>query len=200
MHKLLYSPASPYSAKVRMVAHQAGIEIELVKVDTNAEPNLLIENNPLGKIPVLVLENGDGVFDSRAITQYLARVSKNKVFPRSAVKRLEAERLEALADGLCDALLAHVYERRARPEDKVHQPWLDKQWKKVERALDHLNEDAPTLTKNPTVGLIALRAALGYLDLRFADTKWEKGRGKLKNWRSRFDKRCPDLIDHLPHA
>ncbi|GHC68697.1 glutathione S-transferase [Limoniibacter endophyticus] len=183
-----------------MAAKQADMDIEIVKVDANAEPALVLENNPLGKIPVLILEDGTSIFDSRAITQYLARASKNKLFPRSAEKRLEAERLEALADGLCDALLAHVYERRMRPEEKVHQPWLDKQWGKAVRALDYFNENAPALTKNPTVGIIALRAALAYTDLRFGDTKWEKGRGKLKSWRTRFDKRYPELVELLPQA
>ena len=70
--------------------------------------------------------------------------------------------LEAWADGICDCLLAHVYERRFHPEEKIHQPWLDKQWSKVERALDHLVKETLKLPKKTTGGHIALRACLGY--------------------------------------
>lgn len=197
MAKLLYSPPSPYSAKVRMAAAYAGVNLDYVVTDTNAEPEELIGSNPLGKIPVLITDEGEAVYDSRAITQYLNRLSKNALFPRNPEKRTEAERLEALADGMCDCLLAHVYERRSRPEEKIHQPWLDKQWKKVSRALDLLNAEPPKLPKKITAGHIALRAAIGYLDLRFAG-QWERGRTKLKRWARRFDEKFPELVVLLP--
>lgn len=197
MQKLLYSPASPYSAKVRMAAAYAGVAIEPVIVDTNAEPALLIDNNPLGKIPVLLTDEGESIFDSRAITQYLNRISGNALFPRNAARRTEAERLEALADGLSDCLLAHVYERRFRPEEKVEQSWLDKQWSKSERALDYLVANPPKLPKKIAAGHIALRAALGYLELRFSG-KWERKRSKLVRWVKRFDEKFPELAGLAP--
>ena len=197
MPKLLYASASPYSAKVRMAALYAGVDIEAVPTKTDEEPTVLISANPLGKIPVLVLDDGRAVYDSAAIVQYLNRVSKNALLPRNADKRTDAEILEALADGICDSALAMVYERRHRPEEKVHQPWLDKQWSKIARALDHLNANPPKLPKKITAGHIALRAALGYLALRFAG-KWEKGRGKLVRWAKRFDEKFPDLAAAVP--
>lgn len=199
MPKILYSSASPYSAKVRMAAAYAGIAVDAVTVDTNAEPFELIAANPLGKIPVFVADDGLSVHDSRAITQHLNRISGNRLFPRNAGKRTEAEALEALADGICDCLLAHVYERRSRPEDKIHQPWLDKQWSKVMRALDQLNAAPPKLPKKITAGQIALRATLGYLALRFPG-QWERGRGKLKRWVERFDQKFPELVPYIPAA
>jgi glutathione S-transferase len=99
-----------------MAATHAKLPFETAIVDTNANPPELIAQNPLGKIPVLVTDDG-AIFDSRAITQHLNRLSGNALFPRNAAKRLEAERLEALADGICDCLIAHVYERRFRPEE-----------------------------------------------------------------------------------
>ncbi|TYR32838.1 glutathione S-transferase [Mesorhizobium microcysteis] len=192
MAVIFYSPASPYSAKVRMAAVACGIAVESKTVDTNAEPAELLAANPLGKIPAMVTDDGEGIFDSRVIMQYLNRLSGSALFPRNAQKRLEAERLEALADGICDCLLAHVYERRFRPEDMVYQPWLDKQWSKVVRALDELNASPPKLTKKPHGGQIALRATIAYLDLRF-EGKWERGRSKLTRWTKRFDERFPDL-------
>ena len=198
MPKILISPSSPYSAKVRMAACYAGFAFESVAVDTTAEPAQLLSSNPLGKIPVLITDDGEAVFDSRAITQYVNRETRNALFPRNAAKRLEAERLEALADGICDCLLAHVYERRSRPEEKVHQDWLDKQWAKAVRALDTLNANPPKLPKKITAGQIALRACLGYVALRFPG-KWERGRAKLVRWAKRFDEKFPELVEFVPH-
>lgn len=197
MPKLLYSSASPYSAKVRMAAAYAGVALEPVSVKTDTPPPELLAANPLGKIPALVLDDGRSVFDSRAITQHLNWVSGNALLPRNPDKRIEAEVLEALADGICDSALLVIYERRYRPEDRVSQPWLDRQWEKVTRALDLLNANPPRLPKKITAGQIALRAALGYLTLRFAG-KWEKGRSRLVRWAARFDEKFPELKSCLP--
>ncbi|MFD1197542.1 glutathione S-transferase [Brucella gallinifaecis] len=196
MTQILYSPASPYSAKVRMAAAYAEIPFESVVVTTSEEPENLINANPLGKIPTLINDDGKAVFDSRAIMQYLNRVSGNRIFPRNAEKRTDAERYEALADGLADVLLAHVYERRMRPEEKVYQPWLDLQWRKAERALDLLNENPPRLASKIHGGHLAVAAVLSYLNLRF-EGKWERGRPKLKRWMKRFEELHPELTEFL---
>ena len=198
MAKVLVSSASPYSCKVLMAAAYARIPLQAVPVETSDPPAELLNANPLGKIPVLIADDGETIFDSRAITQYLNRQSGNKLYPRNPAKRTVAERLEALADGIADCALAHVYERRSRPEEIVHQPWLDKQWGKVGRALDALNAEPPRLGRKITGGHIALRAVLGYLDLRFAG-KWEKGRGQWKRWAARFDDKFPELKSLLPN-
>ncbi len=199
MAVLLYSSASPYSAKVRMAAAWGGIDIDVKAINTAESPAELLAANPLGKIPVLIADDGEAVYDSRVITQHLNRLSGGALFPRNADKRRKAERLEALADGICDCLLAHVYERRARPAEKIHQPWLDTQWQKVTRSLDHLEADLPKLGKKPDAGQMALRAMLGYLALRF-DGQWERGRPKLKRWAKRFDERFPALAALLPQG
>jgi glutathione S-transferase len=180
-----------------MAAALAGIPLEPVKVETGPQPEELISVNPLGKIPSLVLDKGEAVYDSRTIIQHLNRISRGALFPRTSGRRLEAELLEALSDGICDCLLAHVYERRMRPPEKVHQPWLDLQWAKALRSLDRLNAQPPRLGKKPHAGHIALRACLGYLDLRFAG-QWERGRSRLRRWATRFDQRFPNLKQYLP--
>lgn len=199
MPKILYSPASPYSAKVRMSAAHAGLDFTSEIVDTTQNPAVLVDANPLGKIPVMILDDGRPVYDSRGIVQQINRMAAGKLLPRNADKRLEAELLEALSDGICDCLLAHVYERRSRPAELVHQPWLDKQWNKAMRALDQLNAAPPRLPTKPHAGHIALRTTLGYLALRF-DGQWERGRSKLTRWAKRFDEKFPQLVDYLPHA
>ncbi len=199
MAVILYSPPSPYSAKVRMAAAWCGIAAEARAVTAADEPADLLAANPLGKIPVLIGDDGESAFDSRVITQQLNRLSGGRLFPRKAERRLEAEKLEALADGINDCLLVIVYEHRSRPQEKVHQPWLDKQWRKVTRALDHLEASPPRLVKKADGGVIALRATLGYLALRF-EGQWERGRPKLKRWIKRFDERFPELTVLTPTA
>ncbi|UCI25029.1 glutathione S-transferase [Mesorhizobium sp. B2-8-5] len=197
MPKLLYASTSPYSSKVRMAAAYAGIAIDLVPVKTEDKPADLIAANPLGKIPALVLEDGRSIHDSRAITQHLNRLSKSALFPRNPDKRLAAEVLEALADGICDCALSMVYERRTRPEAMVYQPWLDRQWTKIATALDFINANPPKLPKKITAGHMALRAALGYLALRFSG-QWEKGHSRLVRWAARFDEKFPELKASVP--
>ncbi|MCB1382981.1 MAG: glutathione S-transferase family protein [Notoacmeibacter sp.] len=197
MPKILFSSPSPYSAKARMAATHAGYAFDSVAVDTGQEPDLLISANPLGKIPVLLTDDGRAVLDSAMILQFINREKRGSLYPANALKRTEAETLEALADGLADALIAHVYERRFRPEELVHQPWLDKQWKKATRALDHFNANPPRLTGKLTGGHIALRAALGYASLRFGG-QWERGRAKLVRWTKKFDEKYPELAALLP--
>ncbi|MBC7279932.1 glutathione S-transferase [Hoeflea sp.] len=190
--KILYSPASPYSAKVRMAAKFAGIDAEGVVTDTVAAPANLVDNNPLGKIPTLITDEGQAVYDSRAIMQYLDRTGTKRLYPRNAAKRTEVEVLEALCDGICDCLLAIMYERRFRPEEKVHQEWIDRQWTKVERGLDYLEANMPRSTKALSGGHLALAALLGYIALRFPG-QWERGRPKLKRWSAKFAASFPDL-------
>lgn len=190
--KILYSPASPYSSKVRMAAKYAGIDVESVLTDTNAAPAELVDNNPLGKIPTLVTDEGQAIYDSRAIMQFLDRTGSKRLYPRNAVKRTEVEVLEALCDGICDCLLAIMYEHRFRPEEKVHQEWLDKQWTKATRGLDYLEANMPRSTKALNGGQLALATLIGYLALRFPG-KWERGRPKLKRWSAKFASNFPEL-------
>jgi glutathione S-transferase len=189
--KLLYSPASPYSAKVRMAARHLGIEIAEVRTDTNAAPPELVDNNPLGKIPVLIRDDQPPIYDSVAIMHFLDRKSGGKLYPKKDDKRTEAEVLEALCDGLMDSLLTIIYERRSRDEEKVHQPWIDKQWQKVVRGLDYLEGNLPKTSKKLHGGHFALAALIGYLDLRF-NGQWAEGRPELASWPDVFAKRFAD--------
>lgn len=197
--KLLYSSTSPYSAKARMAASYLGLAVETVPTKTDDMPAELIGNNPLGKIPVLLREGEPAIFDSRSIMHFFDRATKGGLYPRNAEKRTEAEVLEALCDGITDCLLAIIYERRFRPEDKQYQPWIDRQWEKAARGLDHLDKHLPKTAKKLHGGHFALAALLGYLALRF-DGQWEKGRPKLKNWPKKFEKFFPAYAAMKPQA
>jgi glutathione S-transferase len=185
MMKILCSPTSPYSAKVRMAARHLGIKYMEVVVDTNAAPPELIDNNPLGKIPVLIHGKGKAVYDSRAIMQFLDRKSGGRLYPAKDTKRTEAEVLEALCDGICDCLLAIVYEKRTRPEEKQYEGWMERQWTKVSRGLALLEQDPPKLGKKLNGGHFALAALIGYLTLRFAG-RWEADHPALLEWERAF--------------
>ncbi|TDK37081.1 glutathione S-transferase [Rhizobium deserti] len=189
--KLLYSPASPYSAKVRMAARHLGIEIAEVKTDTTNAPPELLNNNPLAKIPVLIRDGDSPIYDSIAIMHFLDRKSGGRLYPAKDDKRTQAEVLEALCDGIMDSLLAIVYERRFRPEEKIHQPWIDRQWDKVVRGLDHLEAKLPKTGKKLHGGHFALAAMIGYLDLRF-NGQWAEGRPELASWPDAFAKHFAD--------
>lgn len=195
---LYYSPASPYSAKVRMAAFAGGIDIEAHPVNTGDEPEALISANPMGKIPTLLLDDGYALFDSRTIMQELDRMSGKTLYPRNAAKRRDAERLEAAADGLCDCLLAQVYEKRMRPEERIHQPWVDLQMRKSLRTLDWLNDHLPRVGKAPNGGQIAVAAAIGYLELRFPDLNWSRGRPKLKKFIAKMTESFPEMMALRP--
>lgn len=195
---LYFSQSSPYSAKVRMAVAYAGLPVTERSVDTSNDPAELLAANPLGKIPALVTDDGEAIYDSRVIIQHLNRIS-GMLLPRNAQRRLVVERNEALADGICDCLLSIVYEGRYRPPEMVYQPWLDRQWSKAERALDQLAANLPRASRKADAGQFAIRAMLSYLDLRF-EGKYRRGRAKLARWTDRFDGNFPALAPLLPNA
>jgi glutathione S-transferase len=195
--KLLCSLSSPYSAKVKMAARYLKLEITEINVDTNAGPALLVDNNPLGKIPTLLTDDNTSIYDSRAITQYLGRLKGKRLYPSGNKKRTKAEVLEALCDGTCDCLLSIVYERRFRTEEAFFQPWIDRQWAKVTRTLAYLDAEPPKIGKKLHGGHFALAAMLGYLNLRFAG-KWEEDHADLVAWLATFEKQFPDYATLKP--
>ena len=197
--KLLYSSASPYSAKVRMAAHYAGIAVEAVPVVTADSPAILVDSNPLGKIPTLIPEDGIPVYDSVAINRFLDRVSGGKLYPAEHEAARRADVLEALGDGLADCLLAIQYEYRTRPADKVYQGWIDKQWTKAKRALALLERDPPAFGESLTAGDFAFAAALGYLLIRF-EGQWEAEHPTLLGWLDAFKERFADWEELKPKA
>ena len=184
---LRYSPASPYARKVRIAAALLGCEssIELVAADTTNPADSLRTQAPLGKIPVLILDDGTTLFDSRVILDYLdGEAGGGKIIPPASVERARALTLAALADGILDASILQVYEHRFRPLDKRDADVLAYQADKVARALDAL-EGAPPPASPAHIGQISLACALGYLDLRF-ESAWRAHHPRLVDWLDHF--------------
>src|SRR5215467_9201247 len=136
--KLIASLTSPYGRKVRIALAEKKFEYELVEAFPWAPDTTVPEHNPLGKIPVLVLDDGTNLFDSRVIVEYLDTVSPgSRLIPEPSRQRIAVKRWEALADGVCDAAIAIVLEGR-RPVRQQSKDWIDRQRKKVEAGVAEL--------------------------------------------------------------
>jgi glutathione S-transferase len=189
--QLLYTINSPYARKVRVVALEKHIEVELKEV-VLSDPDCPVSNhNPLGKVPVLILDDGDALYDSRVIVEYLDhRTPLAHLLPSDHTAKIKVRRWEALADGVCDAAVAVMLEQR-KPEDEQSQAHIDRQMGKVMLGLTTL--DADLVKKkwcvNETFSLadVALGCMLGYFDLRFKHLRWDN-----KTWQDKF----PNLAKH----
>jgi glutathione S-transferase len=187
------SPASPFARKCNIAANLLGLssQIEIVNAETTDAADPLRQQNPVGKIPVLVLDDGSTLFDSRVILEYLDhRAGGGKIIPRDPSARFAALRLQALADGMTDAQILLIYEGRWRPPEHHVQKWTDYQADKIKRGLIALEAAPPPLDALPNVGQIALACFLGHRDLRFPGS-WRGSHPKLATWLDRFGAQVP---------
>ena len=193
MMVLRSSPVSPFARKVRIASSLLGLDdkIDVRAVNLDDENDTIRVQNPLGKIPVLIIEGGTVYYDSRVIVEYLDHVAGGgRIIPRETKARFEALRLQALCDGILDACILLVYEGRYRAPEMRVQSWIDRQAGKVARGLAALEAAPPTLESSPHVGHIALACALGYRDLRF-DESWRKDHPRLHAWHDAFAAQVP---------
>lgn len=187
---LRYSAASPYARKIRIAAELLGLaaRIEIVAASTADPSDTLRQQNPLGKIPTLILEDGAALYDSRVIAEYLDHLGGGKLIPADPSRRFEALRLQALGDGINDAALLIRYETATRRPELRDQDAIDLQQGKIDRALATLEAAPPA---GPvTIGQIALACALGYLDLRF-EGAWRGKYPALAAWLADFERTVP---------
>ena len=198
--KLLISPASPYVRKVRVLIREAGHEAEvteqLVTTTALATDAAIPAVNPLGRIPVLILEEDRVIVDSRVICRFLDARWGTDLYPEGRL--WEVLTLEALAEGMIDSALLMAYEVRLRTEERQWPDWVEAQWSKVARTLDTLEADwAPRLSAPLDMGQVALACALGYLDFRHGTRAWREGRPRLASWEAEVAKR-PSLAATRP--
>lgn len=189
--KLHWSPRSPFVRKVMIVAHELGIAggLQLVRsraamAEVNAALSL---DNPLNKLPTLVLEDGRALYDSRVICDYLDR--SGRLHRLGSPARIDALRRQALGDGLVDLLVLWRNERE-RPFERQSPPHLAAWEAKVVQTLDRLEAEAPDFAALPfDIGHVSIGCALGYVDFRFSTLNWRKGRRALADWAAAFEAR-----------
>ncbi len=198
---LHWSPRSPYVRKVMIAAHEMGLQDRLHCVRTvvgGTTPHLeLMRENPLGKIPTLVLADGTIIYDSPVLCEYLDTLHHGpKLFPAGA-ERITALRWLALGDGMLDISLALLSER-SRPADKQSQPHMELWRGKLMACIPALEAEAVALSASAfSIGHIGIGIALAYLDFRFAELNWRDGNPKLTAWHEAFNMR-PSVQAHLP--
>ncbi len=199
--KLLYTLNSPYARKVRIVALEKHIDLQLQEVTLGDPDSPLKQHNPLGKIPTLILDDGDSLYDSRVIVEYLDyHTPVARLISQDHKARVNVRRWEALADGICDAAISAMLEQR-KLEAQQSQAHIDKQLDKVTRGLEVLNLDIikKKWCVNETFSLadIALGCTLGYLDLRFKQLNWQDNYVNLAKHYSLLVKR-PSFKQTMP--
>jgi glutathione S-transferase len=198
MMKLRYSATSPFVRKVVVTAIETGQDAEIERVPTNpADPTSgLAAENPLNKVPALVLEDGTTLYDSAVICEYLDQRRQGGLVPASGPARWTALTREALADGMLDAALLRRYENM-RPEGQRSAEWDKRQKLKVDQGLDVLERAAAGFAATFDIGVITVAAMLDYLDFRFAAEDWRRNRPNLAAWHKAFSAR-PSLRATMP--
>ena len=183
--KLIGALTSPYVRKVRIVLAEKKLDYQLVLEDVWAS-DAILESNPLGKVPCLVMEGGEAVFDSRVIVEYVDMLSPvHRLIPATGRERAEVRTWEALADGVCDAAISARLETifAGRTEAQRCQAWIDRQLVRVHSGLAAMSKglgDKPYCTGiHPNLADIAVGVSLGYLDFRFSGIDWRAAHPKL---------------------
>ncbi|MBU6369832.1 MAG: glutathione S-transferase N-terminal domain-containing protein [Burkholderiales bacterium] len=202
--KLIGAVTSPYVRKVRIVMAEKKLEYEFVQEDVWAASTSIVASNPLGKVPCLLMETGEALYDSRVIVEYLDTLSPvGKLIPPSGRERTEVKVWEALADGLLDAAIAARLEAHwvGRSEAERSQAWIDRQLGKVHDALAAMSQGLADNSMCAGIHLsladIAVGCALGYLDFRFPNIAWRRDYPNLDKLQEKLMQR-QSFTDTLP--
>jgi glutathione S-transferase len=188
MMKLRYSPTSPYVRKVTVTALETGLHdrIQRIPIDTREPRADFLAENPLGKVPTLITDDGLPLFDSRVICEYLDSLHEgHKLFPTDVPARWRTLRLMALGDGILDAAVLRRMEM-LRSDREQSPAWIERQKSKVLRGLDMLEREVPRFNRQITIGQITVGCCLGWLDFRYTAEDWRIGRPLLADWYSMF--------------
>lgn len=200
--RLLGSLTSPYVRKVRIVMAEKRIDYHLELEDVWSPDTSILDANPLGKVPCLIMEDGGAVFDSRVICEYLDGMTPvAKLIPPSGRERAEVRTWEALGDGVVDAAILARLEQTQRPAEQQSSNWVERQMGKVNAgiaAMSHgLAEKSWCNGQAYSLADIAVGCALGYIDFRFGSIDW---RGKYSNLARHYEKLAarPSFVDTQP--
>jgi glutathione S-transferase len=199
--QLLSSPSSPFGRKVKIATYILGFDdqVKAVLTDTLDPNDSICEVNPLGKIPALE-DDGTTYYDSRVIMEYLdAKAGGGKIIPASGPARYEALTRAALMDGILDAAILVIYERRMRPEDKYVESVVERQRDKIIRGLEVIAAKNLSYSNGaiPDIGEIGLACVLDYLDFR-KQVNWRVYAPYLASWLAEFAAAVPGYEDSMP--
>lgn len=200
--RLHTNPASPFGRKIMVILLEKGLEGRVEVTNRQVSPvapnDAVTADNPLGKIPCLVTDDGVRLYDSRVIAEYLdGQGGEPVLFPPAGPARLETLTLQALGDGILDAAVGTRYETFLRPETLRWADWIRGQKLKIARSLDHLEAAVASLEGRIDAGSIGIGCALGYLDFRFGDDRWRDGRPGLAAWFEQLARR-PSMRATMP--
>lgn len=176
--KLIGSLTSPYVRKARIVFAEKKIEVPLIQENVWSQDTKIMESNPLGKVPCLVMDDGGAMFDSRVIVEYADTLSPvNKLIPASGKEKAAVKTWEALADGILDASVLARLEATWRPDEQKSQAWIDRQLHKVDVSLqamsNGLGESEWCFGNQISLADISVGCALDYLIFRFPNIQWQ---------------------------
>ncbi len=195
--------SSPFVRKVQIVTAMKGLDgqVAFLHPETDqARCAALRAANPLQKVPAARMDDGTLIFDSHVICEHLDTLAPApRLFPANGPERLRTLTLASLADGMMEAAVMVVYEDRFRPQEKRHQPWVDKQQVKVDQAVAYLESHVPDWVAHPDYGHISLACALGYMDLRLGG-RWRETCPKLVAWLDRFAAAVPSFAATAPRV
>ena len=197
--KLRYSPLSPFVRKVTVTLIETGLDERVERMPTDVwNPDTdIARDNPLGKVPALILDDGKVLYDSPVICEYLDGLHDGeKLFPASGEARWGALRLLALGDGMTDAGIARLLESR-RPGEFQYDKWMNRQTTVVFRAMDALEGEVEGLETGFGIGQISVACSLGWLDFRFPDLDWRQDRPGLADWFEGVYER-PSMMQTVP--
>lgn len=192
--KLYFSPFSPYVRKCLVTASELGLDDCIELLAANAHPinrdQTIISVNPLGKVPTLITQDGQVLYDSRVICEYLNELGGGSLIPRSGPARWDTLTLQALGDGILDAALLARYEDVARPESIRWPEWRAAQLSKADSSLASLSQNVHLLDGSRVdLGALTIACALWYLDLRFAEFDWRSRFPQVAIWYAEFSQR-----------
>jgi glutathione S-transferase len=199
--KLIGTIQSPFARKVRVVAAEKRVEYVWEQDNPWTPETAVTQSNPLGKVPVLVLEDGTALFDSRVIVEFLDNVSPiSKLIPADHRERIEVRRWEALADGVVDAGIA-VRLEKLRPAHERSASWIERNQAKVERGLDAMNAQLEGRNwcagNGYTLADVAVGCCTGWFDFRFPDANWRENRPHLERLAAKLAER-PSFAETVP--
>ena len=203
--KLTFSPASPFARKVRISAIELGLIDKIEFVPATVVPGQANDEylriNPLKKLPVLILDNGDVIIDSYVIVEYLDELAGGgKLIPASGPNRWKVKSDHSLLQGMLDSMLLCRYEKMVRPQGLQWQAWSDDHWNRAWTGMARFDKQADVLSRPLDIAQIALTCVLGYADFRFADCGWRKAFPNLDSFHERMLNRPSVRVSVPPPA